>query len=158
MSTSTISTTGLPIAITAHVPLYQVGRIVVQTACTARPLADWALEISCGATVTNNSFRPVIVTAQLIATTPAAAHSTMQLGPVTWTLSPNKSITIPAPPAGYDWVIVDFSESQARTLGWLVIGGLAIGTGFAGYGLYAATANLIGWAKRHHAQERSTRK
>lgn len=153
MSTTTIETTAAAAA-TPSTRLYQVGRVVIEAPCAVRPLADWAIETPCGVGVTNNSFHTVIVSAQLVAMSPSAAQSTMQLGPVTWTLGPNKSMSIPNPPSGYDWVIVDMSESQARNIGWLVIGGLVVGTGFAGYGMYAAVANLIGWAKRRHTHDR----
>ncbi len=151
-------TESLPSALTTHSTIYQVGRVVIQAPCTVRPLADWAIQTACGVTVTNNSFRTVIVAAQLVAISPSAAGSTMQPGVITWRLAPNQSQAIPNPPTGWAWVIADMAESQVRTIGWLVIGGLVVGAGFAGYGVYAATANAIGWAKRHHEHERGMRK
>lgn len=156
MSANSVAATATATA-TPSTRLYQVGRVVVEAPCTVRPLADWAIETPCGVNVTNNSFHTVIVSAQLVAVSPSAASSTMQLGPVTWTLAPNKSMAIPNPPSGYDWVIVDMSESQARNIGWLIIGGLVIGTGFAGYGMYAAIANMIGWARRRHDHDKGRR-
>lgn len=152
------TTTGPSATVTSIAPhVYPMGRVLIHVPCAITPVTDWAWQAPCGMTITNNSFHAVIVAAQLVAVNPHVG-ATVQPGPVTWRLAPNQSINIPDPPIGWQWVVADMSVSQARTAGWLMIGGLAVGTGFAGYGMYAAVANLIGWAKRQHAHERGAHK
>lgn len=144
-----MATTASSVAAPETVSRTRMGQMVIESRCAPTFLSDWALQSGCGGTIINDGFRRIVVGAQPIVVDPHLTP-TMQLGMTTWTLAPGQQITLPAPPSGWAWVLVDLNEAQAKRLAWGILGGLAIGSGFALYGVYAATTNVYHWWKRRH--------
>ena len=134
------------------VTVYQTrqGPLQIQSAYPVKPIAEWAWQARGKVTITNTGFQPVYLTATLVATDPQL-HPTVQPS-VSVKLAPGKAVTLPASPPGWAWSVVDLTAAQLRTIGWGVILGGATVLGLAGYGTYAAGANLYHWIKRRRAQ------
>ena len=112
----------------------QCGLVLVTASCKARNVDGVGFAVSCGpALVLNNSSKPVHIQAQAQSSTGGYVNGAAN---VDVRLQPKTSTTLPAIPAGAQWVVIYATGRTLADVGLLVIGGAVVVTTLAGVGIF----------------------